>query len=143
MHIWKSDTNVTECLANGYDVLLNVGYNAQSWYLDNLAVNWTAVYAQEPCAGVPDDLCSKILGGHGEMWGESVDESDLEQTVWPRLAAIAERLWSPRTYADAAEALPRIQQFRCLLNRRGIHAAPVGNANARSAPAGPGGCLGQ
>tara|TARA_B100000795_G_scaffold86363_1_gene62853 strand:+ start:814 stop:1047 length:234 start_codon:yes stop_codon:yes gene_type:complete len=50
---------------------------------------YTAVYNNEPCQGVPDDLCNaKILGGHGEMWGETVDTSDLAQTVWPRLAAI-------------------------------------------------------
>ena len=77
------------------------------------------------------------------MWGETVDASDLEQTVWPRLAAIAERLWSPRDMTDAAKALPRIENFRCLLNRRGVRAAPVNNANARSAPPRPGSCFEQ
>lgn len=76
----------------GYEVLRNVGYDATSWYLDNLAVNWTAVYANEPCRDVPDSLCVHVLGGHGEMWGETVDASNLEQTIWPRLAAIAEKL---------------------------------------------------
>ena len=75
-----------------------------------------------------------IIGGHGEMWGETVDKSDAEQTIWPKLAAIGERLWSPRSYTDTAAALPRIESSRCLLNRRGIAAAPVNNANARSAP---------
>lgn len=55
-------------------------------------VNWTAVYQNEPCGGVPDSLCPLILGGHGEMWGEHVDISDLEATVWPKLAAIAEKV---------------------------------------------------
>ena len=85
-----------------------------------------------------------MLGGQGEMWGETVDASDLEQTVWPRLGAIAERLWSPRAAilsADAAHS--RMRAFRCLLNRRGIAAAPVDNAAARSAPPGPGGCFEQ
>ena len=95
VHIWKSVTNVTEVLANGYNVLLNVGYAPKSWYLDNLNVNFTSVYLNEPCDGVPASLCSLILGGNGEMWGETVDASDLEQTVWPREAAIAEKLWTP------------------------------------------------
>eukprot|EP00656_Telonema_subtile_P016112 TRINITY_DN1849_c0_g1_i1.p1 TRINITY_DN1849_c0_g1~~TRINITY_DN1849_c0_g1_i1.p1 ORF type:complete len:519 (+),score=106.62 TRINITY_DN1849_c0_g1_i1:215-1771(+) len=142
VHIWKGNTNVTEVVANGYQVLLNVGYDADSWYLDNLAVNWSAVYSNEPCTGVPDDLCPMILGGHGEMWGETVDASDVQQTVWPRLAAIAERLWSPRDQVgDIPSALPRIEEFRCLLNRRGIDSAPVNNANARASPPGPGSCL--
>ena len=33
--------------------------------------------------------------------------------------------------------------FRCLLNRRGVAAAPVDNPMARTAPPGPGSCLGQ
>jgi hexosaminidase len=36
-----------------------------------------------------------------------------------------------------------LQAFRCLLNRRGIRAAPVNNANARSAPPGAGSCYEQ
>jgi hexosaminidase len=69
VHIWKSVTNVTEVVANGYQVLVNVGYDALSWYLDNLNVKWDKVYLNDPCHNVPDDLCAKyVLGGHGEMW---------------------------------------------------------------------------
>jgi hexosaminidase len=144
VHVWKRNTNVTELVSNGYRTIVNVGYNSKSWYLDNLNVKWDAVYSNEPCHGVPDDLCDKfVLGGHGEMWGERVDASDLEQTVWPRLAAIAERLWSPRTMTDTNAALARIENFRCLLNRRGVRAAPVRNADAREAPPGAGSCFGQ
>lgn len=31
VHIWKSVTNVTEVVADGYNVLLNVGYDPTSW----------------------------------------------------------------------------------------------------------------
>lgn len=141
VHIWKAVTNVTEVLADGYNVLLNVGNDIHSWYLDNVNVKWDSVYMKEPCGNVPDDLCPLILGGHGEMWGERVDASDVQQTVWPRLAAIAERLWSPREYNSTTKALPRIEYFRCLLNRRGIESSPVNNAIARSAPPGVGSCL--
>ena len=144
VHVWKAVTNVTEVVANGYDVIRNVGYDATSWYLDNLDVSWAKVYANEPCDSIPDPLCHKVLGGHGEMWGETVDTSDLQQTVWPRLAAIAEKLWSPRAKtADASAAALRIAAFRCLLNERGVAAAPVKNAAARSAPQGPGSCFDQ
>merc|ERR1711957_103536 len=127
----------------GYNVIRNVGYDNVSWYLDNLDIKWDAVYQNEPCHGIPtDELCNKVLGGHGEMWGETVDGSDIEQTVWPRLAAIAEKLWSARAQTkDVASAAGRIRNFRCLLLERGIAAAPVDNANARSAPSGPGSCF--
>jgi len=75
---------------------------------------------------------------------QTVDASDLEQTVWPRLAAIGERLWSPAANsASSAVAEERMEDFRCLLNRRGVKSAPVNNANARSAPPQPGSCLEQ
>lgn len=147
VHVWKSVTNVTEVAEMGYDLLVNVGYAEGSWYLDNLNRAWEEVYQRSPCQGIPDDrpdLCSKVLGGHGEMWGETVDSSDFDATVWPRLAAISERLWSTEDQtSDSAMALPRIQEFRCLLNERGIAAAPVNNADARSAPPGPGSCYKQ
>mmetsp|Transcript_81338 Transcript_81338/g.246776 ORF Transcript_81338/g.246776 Transcript_81338/m.246776 type:complete len:452 (+) Transcript_81338:3-1358(+) len=142
VHVWTSVTNVTEVAANGYNMLRNMGYFNYSWYLDNLNVDWRGVYQNEPCESIPtEELCKKVLGGHGEMWGETVDASDLQQTVWPRMASIAEKLWSSREHTqDVAAALPRIQNFRCLLLERGVAAAPVENAMARSAPAGPGSC---
>lgn len=79
------------------------------------------------------------------------------QTVWPRAAAAAERLWSDEALNVTAEFLPRyynfiviqqgllicylrLQWFRCTLNQRGVAAAPVDNTQARSAPVGPGSC---
>jgi hexosaminidase len=147
VHVWKDVTNVTEVVALGYDVIRNVGYNNVSWYLDNLNVRWDALYQNEPCHGIPNDptgasdLCARVLGGHGEMWGETVDGSDLQQTVWPRLASIAEKLWSSRAQTqDVSSALPRLNRFRCLLLDRGVAAAPVNNGNAREAPKGPDSC---
>jgi hexosaminidase len=90
-----------------------------------------------------------VLGGQGEMWGETVDVSDFEQTVWPRMAAIAERLWSPRAVANTTTARPRLEQFRCLLNRRGVRASPTtarhpphskDPSNARDPPHGAASC---
>jgi len=140
VHIWKSNTNVTQVVALGYNVLINVGYVENSWYLDNLEVTWDAVYVNEPCYGVPNSLCPMVYGGHGEMWGETVDGSSLQQKVWPKMGAIAERLWSPETVTSLQQAHPRIENFRCLLNRRGIAAAPVNNPIAGQSPPYPGSC---
>jgi hexosaminidase len=87
------------------------------------------------------------------MWGETVDPSDLDQTIWPRAAAVAERLWSPKDALPAAGAVwgedemteveSRLQTFRCLLTQRGIAAAPVLNKMGRNAPPNPGSCYSQ
>lgn len=88
------------------------------------------------------------------MWGETVDPSDLQNTIWPRAAAVAERLWSAAvagiSSADAAmpdgspnDVHDRLRRFRCLLLRRGVGAAPLENGSARAGPPGPGGCWNQ
>jgi len=142
IHQWlPGSTIAANATAHGYRVLWSTD---GVWYLDGLGVTWETMYVQEPCIGIPDNLCATLmLGGGGEMWGETVDTSDLQQTIWPRLAAIAERLWSPRSVADAKAAHARFSAFRCLLNRRGVAAAPSNNLQARQAPPGPGGCYDQ
>lgn len=148
VHVWKAKSTLNAVVAAGYNALINNSPGADSWYLDHEKIKWDAIYGNEPCADIPDaSQCALVLGGQGEMWGERVDVSDLEGTVWPRLAAIAERLWSPRAATDAAlasgDAERRLEVFRCLLNRRGIGAAPVSNSQARSGPSGPGSCYSQ
>lgn len=58
-----------------------------------------------------------------------------------------ERMWSRRDAISTGNitltALPRLQYFRCLLNRRGVQAAPVTNKYARRPPTGAGSCYEQ
>ena len=68
------------------------------------------------------------------------------QLVQHRLAARRRRRRAsldPREKHDVDAALNRIIRFRCLLNRRGIEAAPVLNLKGRAAPLGQGGCYWQ
>jgi len=138
VHIWKKATNVSQVVQAGYNILLDVDSGPRGWYLDHLQQKWSTIYKVEPCKGLSDVECKLVLGGQGQMWGETVDGSDLESTVWPRLASIGERLWSPREINDTNEAKPRLEEFRCLLLRRGVSAAPLNYP--RQPPTGPGSC---
>jgi len=141
IHVWKDKKTLKEVVDKGFDGLLSNAFGVGNWYLDHLDVPWDKIYNDEPCEGITLEVCmQKVLGGQGQMWGETVDISDLESTVWPRMAAIAERLWSPMEVSSVDSAKSRLTHFRCLLNARGVRSAPVTYGKARSAPSGPGGC---
>ena len=141
IHAWRNSYSLAPLLDAGYSLIFSVN---SFWYLDYLGNDWKLMYNANPCNALSDSQCSKILGGGGEMWGESVDPSDILQTIWPRAAAIAERLWSDyKTTAVADAAATRMAFFRCLLLRRGVPSAPLNNKIAREGPPGSGSCLEQ
>ncbi|WCJ38929.1 beta-hexosaminidase 3 [Euphorbia peplus] len=119
--------------------------NQDKWYLDHLDTTWQEFYMNEPLTNITDTQKQKlVIGGEVCMWGETVDASDIEQTIWPRAAAAAERLWTPidKLAKDPDQATGRLAHFRCLLNQRGVAAAPVAE-NGRSPPIAPASCYDQ
>ncbi|KAJ7975870.1 Beta-hexosaminidase [Quillaja saponaria] len=145
VHNWLGPGVCPKAVAKGFRCIFS---NQGVWYLDHVDVPWDDVYTAEPLEGIHNASEQKlVLGGEVCMWGEKVDTSNVQQTIWPRAAAAAERLWSQSKLISKGNitltALPRLQHFRCLLNGRGVQAAPVTNAYARSPPTGPGSCYEQ
>ncbi|KQK07755.1 beta-hexosaminidase 1 [Brachypodium distachyon] len=142
VHNWLGPGVCPKVVAKGLRCIMS---NQGAWYLDHLDVPWEDVYTTEPLAGINDTEQQKlVLGGEVCMWGETADTSDVQQTIWPRAAAAAERMWSPLeaiSVQDQTIVLARLHYFRCLLNHRGIAAAPVTNYYARRPPIHPGSCF--
>lgn len=119
--------------------------NQDKWYLDHLDTTWQEFYSNEPLANITNPNQQRlVLGGEVCMWGEHIDASDIQQTIWPRAAAAAERLWTPyeKLARDPRQVAKRLSHFRCLLNQRGIAAAPL-QGPGRIAPEEPGSCYAQ
>jgi len=129
--------NTTPFIGNAVDIWLDAHtlakvidedlYAIQSfgWYLDNLDADWYDFYKQDPVPpNSSNDQIKFILGGEASMWAETVDVTNIHQKIWPRAAAVAERLWSPETVTDEILAIPRLSQQRCRYVKRGIPATP-------------------
>ncbi|PKA56355.1 Beta-hexosaminidase 1 [Apostasia shenzhenica] len=145
VHNWLGPGVCPKVVAKG---LRCIASNQGVWYLDHLDIPWEDFYTSEPLEGI--NVTSQqelVLGGEVCMWGETTDTSDVQQTIWPRAAAAAERLWSSIEATSAGglndTVLHRLQYFRGLLNHRGVPAAPVTNRYARQPPIGPGSCFSQ
>nr|XP_027119180.1 beta-hexosaminidase 3-like isoform X1 [Coffea arabica] len=142
IHHWLRGGVVQKAVAAGFQCIVS---NQESWYLDNVGTTWKTFYANEPLFNIrKPQQKALVMGGEVCMWGERVDGSDIEQTIWPRAAAAAERLWTPydKVAKDTTEVTERLAHFRCLLNQRGVAAAPL-TGWGRAAPMEPGSCYKQ
>jgi hexosaminidase len=86
---WRGPKGILDAVRQGHPALRANGY-----YID-LYLTAASHYAADPLQGVPDSLANRVLGGEAEMWSEFADSVLYDSRVWPRTAAVAERLWSP------------------------------------------------
>jgi hexosaminidase len=61
---------------------------------------------------------ARVLGGEACMWTELVTDTNLDQRIWPRTAAVADRLWAPPPERpDALDTLDRVTGLGAWLER--------------------------
>jgi hexosaminidase len=105
---WRGQDSLAAAAKQGYRGILSFGY-----YVD---LNWPAWkhYAVDPmsggAAGLSPEEKKLILGGEACMWSEYVSPENIDSRVWPRTAAIAERLWSSQDVTDVNSMYQRLQQ---------------------------------
>jgi hexosaminidase len=103
---WRGQQSLAAAAKLGYSGLLSYGY-----YVDLM---WPAArhYAVDPMSDAAATLSPEerklILGGESCQWAEWVTPENVDSHIWPRNAAIAERLWSPQNVTDVASMYARL-----------------------------------
>lgn len=133
---WRGQASLADAARKGYRGILSFGY-----YLDHLKPA-SFHYAMDPLDGAAGQLdreqTARILGGEACMWSEYVSAETLDSRIWPRLAAIAERLWSPREATDVDSMYARMTAVSRVLDAAGVrHRANYAPMLERLAGGGP------
>ncbi|WP_213804180.1 family 20 glycosylhydrolase [Granulicella sp. dw_53] len=103
---WRGQDSLAEAARRGYRGILSAGY-----YID---LNQSAAdhYAVDPLVNGTTTLTptqtANILGGEATMWTEYVSPENINGRIWPRTAAIAERLWSTQDVRDFSSIYQRL-----------------------------------
>jgi hexosaminidase len=115
---WRGQKSLADAAQQGYRGLLSFGY-----YID-LMNSAASHYVVDPMADAAANLSEadkqKILGGEACMWGEYVSAENIDSRIWPRTAAIAERLWSPQSVTDVHAMYERLDRINNWLDAYGV-----------------------
>jgi hexosaminidase len=115
---WRGAQSLADAAKQGHRGILSNGY-----YLD-LAWPTSQHYAVDPMppasAGLTPEEQARILGGEACMWAEYVSEENVDSRIWPRMAAIAERFWSPQSVQDVNSMYQRLAVVNEQLNWLGL-----------------------
>jgi len=102
---WRSSTALAASAKAGFRGILSAPY-----YIDHMKPA-SEFYLADPIPANTDLTPAQqelVLGGEACMWGEYVVTETLASRIWPRLATIAERFWSPGSVVDVADMYRRL-----------------------------------
>jgi hexosaminidase len=124
IHSWKgvnegvpAGKSLIDAVKGGYKTVLSNGY-----YVD-LVYGVEDHYTVDP---MPKDIVlseeekARILGGEATMWTELVTPATIDSRLWPRTAAIAERLWSAANITDINSMRKRLKTVSFRLEELGL-----------------------
>jgi len=113
---WRGTESLVEAAKNGYTGLLSTGY-----YID-LIQPTDYHYLVDPIPSnteLSPEERKFIVGGEATMWTEHVTPETVDSRIWPRTAAIAERLWSASTVTDVDDMYRRLDYISLQLEGLG------------------------
>ncbi|MDH5744377.1 MAG: family 20 glycosylhydrolase [Candidatus Aminicenantes bacterium] len=104
---WRGQESLAKTAREGYMGILSNGF-----YLDHVLPG-AFHYQVDPLSGDAADLSDKekarILGGEACMWAEYITPETIDSRIWPRAAAVAERLWSPQSVTGVGDMYRRLE----------------------------------
>ncbi|XP_066929700.1 chitooligosaccharidolytic beta-N-acetylglucosaminidase-like [Clytia hemisphaerica] len=139
IQIWTSTKSIVDIVNNGFKTIFT---NWNTLYLDcgvgswvgegnnwcSPYKDWKQLYDNDPIKILKDlnvnvtaQIRKNILGQEAPLWSEQADESVSEAKIWPRAAALAERLWTNPEH-NWRKAEYRLVYHRQRLVNRGIRA---------------------
>jgi hexosaminidase len=124
--VWKDAETLSSIVKAKRFALSSFGW----YFVANPSPSWKSFYLNDPCSNLTESECEFVLGGEACAWGETINDFNLQQMIWPLALAVAERLWSLSSVNSTVLALPRLAEKICQLNARGVESGPA----APSAP---------
>ena len=115
---WRGQASLAQSAQKGYSGILSYGY-----YLDHLrpaAYHYQVDPLGQQAASLAVEQKALILGGEACMWGEYITSANIDSRIWPRAAAIAERLWSPPEVKDVDDMYGRLAYISRHLESLGL-----------------------
>ncbi len=114
---WRGRDAFFESVRKGHPAILSHGY-----YID-LIQHADTHYLNDP---IPDTVkltpaeTALVLGGEATMWSELITPETVDSRIWPRLAPIAERLWSDAEIRDVPDMYRRMDLVSLQLDALGM-----------------------
>ncbi len=117
IHSWRGQEALAAAAQKGHLGVLSNGY-----YID-LIQPASDHYLVDPVPSdspLTADEKKRVLGGEATMWSEWVSPETIDSRIWPRTAAIAERLWSPADVRDVKDMYRRLDIMEVRLENLGL-----------------------
>ena len=115
---WRGPASLAQAARDGYRGVLSSGY-----YVDlnqSAAEHYLVDPLGDDAATLSPDQKARVLGGEATMWTDIVSHENMDNRIWPRTAAIAERLWSPVEVQDVDSMYQRLAIVSLKLDYYGL-----------------------
>jgi len=115
VQVWQNAAFSKQAIENGNPVLISKGF-----YLDLFMPAYIHYNNPDLPIELPDSFRANLRGGEAAQWSEMADQNNIETRIWPRAAAVAERLWSSASVRGEDDLYRRLFKLSEQLDEAGL-----------------------